>query len=193
MYDYHFTTANARSAIGPTKACTRRRIFPGLCLLGALMLSSATFGAMGATANSVPAPFDTRGKITLLTVQAVGVQIYDCRADDAGRLTWRFREPLAILMTNGQTVGRHFAGPSWQLNDGGKVVGEVVAQKPGATDKDIALLELNVAGNEGTGVLSRVTTVERLNTRGGSFVGTCDQAGGLHAEPYSAQYSFLGN
>jgi len=157
------------------------------------MISSATFGAMGATANSVPAPFDTRGKITLLTVQAVGVQIYDCRADDAGRLTWQFREPLAILTVNGQTVGRHFAGPSWQLNDGGKVVGEVVAQKPGASDKDIALLKLDVAGSEGAGVLSRVTTVERLNTRGGSFVGTCDQAGGLHAEPYSAQYSFLGN
>jgi hypothetical protein len=34
-------------------------------------------------------------------------------------------------------------------------------------------------------------TVQRINTNGGSFAGTCGQAGDLHAEPYSADYVFL--
>jgi len=193
MYDYPSRTAADQHATNTSETPASRRAFAGFCILGAVMLSGATFVAMGANAAPTPAVFDMGGRTALLSVQAVGVQIYDCRADEAGHMTWKFREPLAILTTNGQTVGRHFAGPSWQLNDGSVMVGKVVAQKPGATVKDISLLQLDVAGREGTGLLSRVTSVERLETHGGAFAGECQQAGTLHVEPYSAQYVFLGN
>jgi len=39
--------------------------------------------------------------------------------------------------------------------------------------------------------LQNVATVQRINTHGGNFAGTCDRAGDLHAEPYSADYVFL--
>jgi hypothetical protein len=36
-----------------------------------------------------------------------------------------------------------------------------------------------------------VTTVQRINTKGGNAAGKCEKAGELHAEPYSADYVFL--
>jgi len=49
------------------------------------------------------------------------------------------------------------------------------------------------AGSDGklAGLLSGVTTVQRINTRGGVHAGACDQAGALHSAPYSADYVFL--
>jgi hypothetical protein len=147
---------------------------------------------MGANALPGQTPFDTSGMTMLLSVDAVGVQMYECRADQAGRLAWALREPLAILTSSGQTVGRHYAGSSWELNDGGAVTGKVVHQKPGATERDIALLQLDVSGREGMGLLSRVTSVQRIDTHGGAFSGPCEKGGALHVEPYSAGYVFLG-
>jgi hypothetical protein len=147
-----------------------------------------------AAAAQVPAQdsFDTRGLTVLRSVEATGVQVYECRPDEAGRLLWVFREPMAILTADAKTVGRHFAGPSWQLNDGSGVVGRLVAQKPGATAQDIALLQLDVSTREGDGMMSRVTTVERLDTHGGAYSGACPKVGATHLEPYTARYVFLG-
>src|SRR5215213_11659949 len=72
------------------------------------------------------------GGLTVMMAHAVGAQIYECAADTAGRPGWRFREPIATLLVDGRTIGRHFAGPSWQLTDGSLIVGKVVARAPGA-------------------------------------------------------------
>jgi len=126
-----------------------------------------------------------------LNLSATGVQIYDCRADAGGQLNWQFREPLATLIQDGKTVGRHFAGPSWEMADGSAIVGKVSAQAPGATAKDIAVLTLDVVSQTGEGVLSRMSRVERIETRGGVFGGRCVHAGDLHVEPYTALYRFF--
>ena len=34
---------------------------------------------------------------------------------------------------DGKTVGRHYAGPSWEHSDGSAVVGKAVGNAPGAT------------------------------------------------------------
>ena len=88
---------------------------------------------------------------------------------------WQFREPIATLMIDGKTVGRHFAGPSWELTDGSLVTGKVSGSAPGATVADIPHLRLEVASQRGTGQLSRVTTIHRLNTKGGLVQGSCEQ------------------
>ena len=52
----------------------------------------------------------------LVTLHAEGAQLYECKPDsgdrsEAGALTWQFREPIATLILDGKSVGRHYAGP----------------------------------------------------------------------------------
>ena len=42
-------------------------------------------------------------------------------------------------------------------------------------------------------MLSGVTTVQRINTKGGATQGTCDSAGSYLSVPYSADYVFIGS
>jgi Protein of unknown function (DUF3455) len=71
------------------------------------------------------------------------------------------------------------------------VVGKAVGTAPGASANDIAWLKLEVASRRGSGVLSGVTTVQRINTNGGKLDGACDKAGTFKSAPYSADYVFL--
>ncbi|WP_246702560.1 DUF3455 domain-containing protein [Starkeya sp. ORNL1] len=137
--------------------------------------------------DAIAAPTET----LIATAHAEGAQIYDCKADAGGQLVWQFREPIATLLIDGKTVGRHYAGPTWEMLDGSAVVGKQAARAPGATPEDIPWLKLDVASSRGTGRLSGVTTVQRLNTKGGVAVGQCDTAGALRSVPYSADYTFL--
>jgi len=163
-----------------------------LQVIGMVVLVVCALDAQRAQAADLSDPLGGEAKTIVLTVEAEGVQVYTCTKDTSGQLTWQFREPLATLMINGKTVGRHFAGPTWQLDDRSAVVGKVVAQAPGATPRDISLLRLDVASHQGTGGLSQVVAVQRLHTQGGVFSGNCAHEGELHVEPYSADYRFLG-
>jgi len=53
------------------------------------------------------------------------------------------------------------------------------------------LLKLEVASQRGAGQLTTVTTIQRLNTKGGVADGPCDAAGAFLSVPYSADYTFL--
>jgi hypothetical protein len=125
------------------------------------------------------------------TIHAEGARIYECKADSGGKITWLFREPVATLLLNGKTIGRHYAGPTWKLTDGSAVTGKAVSNAPGATAADIPWLKLDVVNHRGNGLLSNGTTVQRINTRGGVAQGTCDQLGSFLSVPYSADYSCL--
>ena len=71
------------------------------------------------------------------------------------------------------------------------VVGKAVGNAPGATPNDIPWLKLTVTSGRGTGILSGVTTVQRINTVGGKLEGACDKPGTYRNAPYSADYVFL--
>jgi hypothetical protein len=120
---------------------------------------------------------------------AQGAQVYECTADAAGNLAWQFREPIATLLVDGKKVGRHYAGPSWELADGSTVVGKVTGRAHGATPKDIPLLKLEVVSQRG-GSLANITTIQRLNSKGGVADGPCEPAGVFLSVPYSADYAF---
>ena len=110
----------------------------------------------------------TAGETLVATIHAEGAQVYECKADASGKLAWQFREPIATLLVDGKTVGRHYAGPNWELADGSAVVAKVAGRAPGATAKDIPLLKLEVTSQRGTGRLSRESPrYRRLNTKGG--------------------------
>jgi hypothetical protein len=138
-----------------------------------------------------PATIAAPDATPVVTLHAEGAQIYQCKAGSDGKLTWAFREPIASLMFDGQTVGRHYAGPNWEHTDGSVVTGKVAGSAPGATANDIAWLKLEVVGRRGNGALSGASLVQRTNTSGGALSGTCDTAGALRSVPYSADYIFL--
>jgi hypothetical protein len=127
----------------------------------------------------------------IVTLHAEGAQVYDCKAGADGKLAWTFREPIATLLLDGKTVGRHYAGPNWDHVDGSGVTGKVLANAPGKTANDIAWLKLEVTARRGSGVLSNATTVQRINTVGGVMSGACDKAGAFHSAPYATEYVFL--
>jgi hypothetical protein len=101
------------------------------------------------------------------------------------------RSPIPPLWADGKPGGRHYAGPNWENADGSAVTGKAIGNAPGATANDIAWLKLEVTAHRGSGILSAVTTVQRINTQGGQLAGACDKQGATKSAPYSADYVFL--
>jgi hypothetical protein len=130
---------------------------------------------------------------------AEGVQVYECTAGATGELAFAFRAPRASLFDEtGELEVDHFggievglpAGAYWQsVKDDSRVrAGNAIpAPNPGA----IPLLRLETLDTAGTGILSRVSFVQRLATVGGvAPAGPCAPAGERVAVPYSADYFF---
>ncbi|WP_029583758.1 DUF3455 domain-containing protein [Bradyrhizobium sp. URHD0069] len=164
-------------------------LFERITLASLILLGSLASAAAAETVlpDAIAAP----GETIVLSVHAEGAQVYDCKAGTDGKLTWVFREPIATLLADGKTVGRHYAGPSWEHSDGSAVIGKAAASVPGATANDIPWLKLDVTSRRGSGILSGVTTVQRINTRGGMLEGPCEKAGAYRSVPYFADYVFL--
>jgi hypothetical protein len=162
---------------------------PSLTVIAVACLLSVSVPSI--LAAQVPDAIAASGEAVMLTVHAEGAQIYECKADSGGKFVWQFREPIAALIADGKTVGRHYAGPSWELADGSAVTGKVAGRAPGATAKDIPLLKLEVTSQRGTGQLTGATTIQRINTKGGMADGACDASGAFLSVPYSADYTFL--
>jgi uncharacterized protein DUF3455 len=164
-------------------------MFDGKAFLPLLLLSSSLLSARAET--PLPDAIAAPGEATVLTVHAEGAQIYECRAGADGKPAWAFREPIASLLVDGKTVGRHYSGPNWEHSDGSAVVGKAAGNAPGATPNDIPWLKLEVISHRGSGILAAATTVQRINTIGGKLEGACDKAGAFKSAPYSADYVFL--
>jgi uncharacterized protein DUF3455 len=146
--------------------------------------------ASAAAAAELPEAIVAPGELAVMQVHAEGAQIYECKTDAGGHLSWQFREPIASLIQDGKTIGRHYAGPTWAIGDS-IVTGKAAGRAPGAGPKDIPWLRLDVTARKGGWPLSDVTTVQRINTVGGALEGDCPKAGDMRSEPYSADYVFL--
>ena len=155
---------------------------PG-CVLAMLIVAP---GASAQMPDAIAAP----GEALITTIHAQGAQVYECKADAAGTLAWQFREPVATLLENGKTVGRHYAGPNWEMTDGSAIVGKVAGRAPGKTPNDIPLLKLDATSRRGTGWIAEVTTIQRINTKGGAAEGPCNTPGTFLSVPYAADYTF---
>ena len=150
-------------------------------------------GAFAADAGQVTvAP--PEGSVLLLEVVADGVQIYTCEAKDGG-FAWSFKAPEANLFDKqGRQVGTHFAGPTWKIDDGSAIVGEVVARADAAEPGAIPWLLLRAKSQEGSGTLSGAAYIRRVETKGGLAPKTGCDASHLSAQArmrYSATYQFL--
>lgn len=121
-------------------------------------------------------------------VYALGVQVY--RWDGA---SWVFVAPVANLFADdnyrGQ-VGVHYAGPTWESNSGSRVIARRTQScTPDSTA--IPWLLLETVSNDGPGIFSSVTYVQRVNTTGGLAPASPGSFVGAEAKvPYTAEYYF---
>jgi len=161
------------------------------------MMTLLAVVAIAAASTPVPPSLAVPANANLvLRAQGRGVQIYVCTAqpDQPGRYDWRFVAPQANLFDlGGAPIGRHYAGPTWEGADGGKVVGEVRAKAPSPNPSAIDWLLISAKSASGPGVLGTVSFVQRVNTVGGRApTGGCSRvnAGEEARIPYSAEYDF---
>jgi hypothetical protein len=167
----------------------------------ALSLYLALGAAMAGCAATPPAPGPLRVPVDqslLKQLHATGVQIYECRPtkNDAAQFEWMFRGPEAILFTRGgRNAGKHYGGPTWEANDGSRVVGEVIGTSPSSKPNSIPWLLLRAKATAGNGLFAPVQFIQRLNTVGGSVPAPgCrrEQAGQQLRASYTADYLFYG-
>jgi Protein of unknown function (DUF3455) len=135
----------------------------------------------------------------ILKARGVGVQIYDCLANPGKTgatqtYAWVLKAPEATLYgEHGAPIGRHYAGPTWELNDGSRVVGMAQATLTAPSGDAIPWLRLAVVKNGGTGSLAAVRAVQRVETVGGTALAAGCDAGTQEREvrvSYEATYYF---
>lgn len=145
-----------------------RHPFVLLCLL--VMPLAAFAGPADSPLPIIPASLAVPAGQTLgFALTAKGVQIYECRAteSDPSKLEWTLKAPEANLFdAAGHQVGRHYAGPTWELTDGGKIAGHVKAKADAPDGKGASWLLLEAA-LPGEGTMAKVQSIQRVNTIGG--------------------------
>jgi hypothetical protein len=144
---------------------------------------------------TVPDPIQApAGEKLVFMARATGFQIYVCRNNTEGQPAWTLKAPEAELFDEqGKLIGKHFGGPTWQLNDGSQITGKMAAKVDAPDPKAIPWLLVTVTANSGNGALSGVTSIQRVNTVGGlAAASECTQQSGEveFKSSYSADYYF---
>jgi Protein of unknown function (DUF3455) len=136
------------------------------------------------------------GHKPFLLGHAIGVQIYTCMTVPGG-FAWSPATPRAELYDDqGNSIIKHFGGPSWQAKDGSKVVaGRVDGVTVDASAIPWLLLKStsSTPGPDGDR-LAGTTYIQRIATTGGLPPAAADcnsgTAGTAREVPYTADYLF---
>lgn len=131
----------------------------------------------------------------VLYVRAKGSQIYTCQAGADGKFSWTLKGPEAELKDRkDKVIGQHSAGPTWKLKDGSEVTGKAVGHVDSLDADSIPWLLVNVESHAGkAGLLTNVTTIQRVHTHGGKPGNDpCDEShkGAETKSDYTADYYF---
>jgi uncharacterized protein DUF3455 len=127
------------------------------------------------------------GSTLLLRTFGIGVQIYHWNGTSWGTAT-----PSATIYADAGGEGEvasHFAGPTWQSNSGGSVVGTVTDR---CTPDAASIAWLSLSGvHDGPGIFEKVNFIQRLHTVGGNPPSTSGSfLGEERRVPYTADYLF---
>lgn len=171
-----------------------RKIIRGLAS-AALFAVAIISLALPTAAQDIPQKLQPPANEHLLfQLHAKGDQVYVCKSEGS-QFSWTLKAPDAKLFDkSGKPFGKHFAGPTWEANDGSRVIGKAIGNAPSPDANSVAWLLVTVVSHEGNGKLASVTSIQRVNTNGGKAPNTgCDAA---HADkefraPYSADYRFF--
>ena len=163
----------------------------GVAIVGACASTPIT-----APSNVPPNLRPPADQTAFIEARATGVQIYECssKPDQPSVFEWTFRSPEAALVDRtGRSIGKHYAGPTWESVDGSTVVGEVKSRDPGPDKLAIPWLLLTAKSTTGTGVFSQTKSIQRVQTAGGnapSQACTSENAKQVARVPYTATYYF---
>jgi hypothetical protein len=145
---------------------------------------------------AVPDALKVSPKETLLfAVKGKGEQIYEWvpKKDNPKQYEWTHVPEAQLYDFQGNNVGHHYAGPTWESNDGSKVVCDLkshVASKDDASAAPWLLLIVNA--HDGHGIFSDVTSIQRLETVGGGEPSGQGKPGQKVPVPYTATYYCYG-
>ncbi len=151
----------------------RRRLVTAACMLFIVATTFAVGQAKDSpqkeAAPDVPDSLQAAaGEEVVLYAHASGSQIYTCQAGSDGKFAWTLKAPEADLQDrNDKTIGQHSAGPTWKLKDGSEVTGKAAAHVDSFDPDSIPWLLVKVVSHAGNGLLTAVTTIQRIHTRGG--------------------------
>jgi hypothetical protein len=165
--------------------------------IGMLLAAEGQGPARPEVPESLKAP---AGEELILMAHATGTQIYVCQLGADQRYVWVFKAPEAELTdTTGKKIVHHSAGPTWKHIDGSEVKGRVVAKQDAPKveppkPEAIPWLLLSATSHSGDGIFSRVTSIQRIHTEGGTAPEAkyCDAsaAGKELGTVYTADYYF---
>jgi len=162
-------------------------------ILACLPLSFAASAQMMDLPEPVRAP---TGAQMVMKAVGVGELAYECRAKagDAASFEWAFVGPTAKLMDSSMSkeVGKYYAGPTWESTDGSKITGKQVAVAPAAPG-NIPLQLVKAEPALGSGAMTGITYIQRVNTKGGVAPPdscTASSVGTKKMVPYQADYVF---
>ena len=154
-------------------------------------------GMSGPTPPTVPSHLQPPADEALfLEALATGVQVYECvpKAGQPGSHEWAFRAPDAQLADrSGRSLGKHYAGPTWEASDGSRVLGEVKARDSGPDASAIPWLLLGAKCTFGNGTFSKTRSIQRVATKGGAAPTEACGSGNVNQfarVPYTATYYF---
>src|SRR3954464_1950738 len=91
----------------------------------ASLIAGALMAGQASAQQQLPPAIAAPGETPIVTLFAIGAQIYECKAGNDGKLAWAGRE-------------------SWEHMDSSAVVARAVGNAPGKTPNDVAWLKLEV-------------------------------------------------
>ena len=94
----------------------------------------------------------------------------------------------------GHQVGHHSAGPTWELTDGSKVIGQPKGKAESPDGQGVPWLLLTAGQTSGSGALTKVLSIRRINTVGGqppAEPADKTNAGQERRVDYTATYQFF--
>jgi hypothetical protein len=162
----------------------------------ATVVISNALAAESAPSDKALAP--PKGQVELFRFQAKGDQIYEAKkAAGEGTFEWVLKAPKADLLNDkGEKVGIHYKdkGPAWEANDGSKIIGELAAKVDSPDAKAVPWLLLKATPNDGKGIMTKVSYVQRIDTGGGRAPQEAPKtADATVSIRYTATYVFYGN
>jgi len=169
-----------------------RLVVVATAVASALTLSPSIFAQ-----TDLPEPVRVpAGHNAFMTAVGAGDLTYECKTNAAkgGAMEWMFVGPEAKL-TDAKTnkeVGKYYAGPTWESMDGSKITGKQVAVAPAAAG-NIPMQLVKTEPAVGSGSMTGVTYIQRVNTKGGvapSDACTAATSGQKKTVPYKADYVF---
>jgi hypothetical protein len=148
-----------------------------------------------------------KGYAPLLTASAKGEGVYvsQARPDDPNKFEWVLKDSTAMLTDQtgiklnhgfagrGDVIGKHYDARIWEIEDGSRVVAEIIESAKTSKQDGLPWLLFKVVQHDGKGLLDEVSFIQQLDTQGGlppQEEATKVNAGKEVRVPYVATYVF---